>query len=249
MSTVETSGAERLFAGPIGAEYQMLAHICPAATLMSAKLGEFVAGWRPDSPSSPLQVLEIGCGTGITTTFLLNSRDDIFVTAVDNEPTMLDQARANLRDWEAKGSLRLKELDALGALRELPGGSVDLVASGYAIHNFLQDYRNSVLAEIFRVLKPGGRFVNGDRYALDDTLAHTRATQDEVRHYFKTFKELGRPDLLEQWIVHLFGDESEDHVMRLGPALKSLDSLGFRSVEVKYREGVNTLLVAEKPLR
>jgi ubiquinone/menaquinone biosynthesis C-methylase UbiE len=235
---------ERLFSGQLGAEYAMLKLICPAAAEMSQRVGAAVAGWNP---GTALEVYEIGCGTGITSECLLQARGDIVVTAIDNEPAMLAQARANLASWLEQGRLRLLETDALSGLAALPESSVDVVASGYVVHNFLQGYRAQVLEEIYRVLKPGGVFVNGDRYALDDTAAHTRLTQDEARHWFQAFAAIGRYDLLEQWIIHLFSDESEDHIMRLAPALSKLAGLGFDPVAIPFRAGVNTLVVATKP--
>jgi tRNA (cmo5U34)-methyltransferase len=244
--SMQTSEAERLFSGQIGSEYEWLKLICPAAVEISQKVGEFVARWQPAYPTKPpLSVFEIGCGTGMTTLALLHARADIAVVAVDNEPAMLEQARCNLAPWAQGGRLSLLDTDALSGLRDLPDASIDLVASGYALHNFLQAYRRQVLEEIFRVLKPGGCFVNGDRYALDDTLAHTRLIQEEARHYFKTFAAVRRYDLLEQWIIHLFSDESPDHIMRLAPSLASLDEIGFE-VAVRFRDGINTLLVAGK---
>jgi ubiquinone/menaquinone biosynthesis C-methylase UbiE len=234
---------ERLFSGPIGAEYAMLQLICPAAAAMSALVAEVVAG---GSSNRPVSVFEIGCGTGVTSLCLLDACKTATITAVDNEAVMLAQARNNLAAWLEQGRMSLVEADALSALQALPSASVDWVASGYAVHNFFASYRHKVLAEIFRVLKPGGAFVNGDRYALDDSSEHTRQTQDEVRHWFKSFAAIGRYDLLEQWIVHLFSDESEDHIMRLGPSLAALEAAGFGSVEVRYRDGVNTLVVATK---
>lgn len=244
---MQTSEVERLFSGSIGAEYEMLKLICPAAAEMSERVGRCVSAWQPAHPGHPLRAFEIGCGTGMTTLALLHGRDDLIITAVDNEPAMLDQARKNLAPWMEQGRLQLVEADALSALKAQSESHFDLVASGYAVHNFLDSYRARVMAEVFRVLKPGGLFVNGDRYALDDTLAHTRLIQDEARHYFRTFNGIGRIDLLEQWIVHLFSDESPDHVMRLEPSLASLRETGFAPVEVRYRDGINTLLVAVKP--
>lgn len=121
------------------------------------------------------------------------------------------------------------------------------MASAYAVHNFLETYRDQVLNEIFRVLRPSGIFVNGDRYALDDTAAHTRLMQDDVRRYFKVFSSINRFDLLEQWVLHLFSDESADHIMRLGPSLTKMRGIGFDPVEVHFRDGVSTLLTAVKP--
>lgn len=159
--------AEKLFSGPIGEEYEMLKRICPAAADVSRRVGEFVAGWTPRLPAESLSLLELGCGTGVTTLNLIHARPDTIMTSVDNEPTMLNQARRNLAEVLEHGRLRLVENDALSHLRDTPSASVDIVATAYTLHNFLNGYRLRVLEEIFRVLKPGGIFVNGDRYAPD----------------------------------------------------------------------------------
>ena len=244
IETMQSFDVERLFSGLIGAEYDLLKSICPAVVEVSQRVGQTLATWEL---GKPLKVFEIGCGTGITTLALLNARQDIILTAIDNEPTMLEQAKQNLAHWIDKGQLRLIETDAVSALNALPDNSVDVVASGYVTHNFLQGYRIKVFEEIYRVLKPGGAFINGDRYGLDDTLEHTRLTQEEVKFWFKTFGEMNRYDLLEHWIVHLFSDESPDHIMRLGVSLECIKEIGFNPISVLFREGINTLLLAEKP--
>lgn len=237
--------AEHLFTGPIAEEYAMLQLICPAAADMSRRVGEFVSA-LPASPEGDFRLLEIGCGTGITTLNLL-VRPDVALTSVDNAPTMLKQARSHLADSITAGRLQLVENDALSFLENQPEHCYDVVASAYTLHNFLDPYRNTVLGEIYRVLKPGGLFINGDRYGLDDTLLHLDTLQQEARHYFKTFTAMGRTDLLEHWIIHLFSDESPDHIMRLKPALDTMQACGFESVTVHFRDGVNTLVSGGKP--
>jgi tRNA (cmo5U34)-methyltransferase len=239
--------AELLFEGPLAEEYGMLAVICPAAAEISRRVGDYVGDWAPPYSAAALNLLEIGSGTGITTACLLASREDTLVESVDNAPAMQSQARHNLAAALAAKRLRLIERDALSHLREMPDASVDIVASAYTLHNFLHGYRQSALKEILRVLKPGGLFVNGDRYALDDPAEHLKSTQEEVRHYFRVFTEMDRPDLLEQWIVHLFSDESEEHIMRLKPALEMMADIGFTNAHLHFRDGVNALVSAVKP--
>ncbi|HTV32543.1 MAG TPA: class I SAM-dependent methyltransferase [Methylocella sp.] len=241
--------AERLFSGLIGCEYDALDLIVPEAAAMSRRVGERVAQFarQRGKDTAPLSVLEIGCGTGVTTLALVRAEPNLQILSIDNEPAMLSQARENLAPFVSTGQVRLVEADALTALEGQTGESLDLVASAYAIHNFREVYRTAVLAEIFRVLRPGGLFVNGDRYALDEPAAHTKHTQEELRGYFKVFAKINRFDLLEQWVVHLFGDESPDHIMRLGASLGKMQDLGFAPVDVPFREGVNTLLTAGKP--
>jgi ubiquinone/menaquinone biosynthesis C-methylase UbiE len=236
---------DNLFTGRIGAEYDMLRLMCPNHVLLAKRLGETVGAWRREAGA--LRGFEIGCGTGISTLALLAARDDLTLTSVDSAAKMLDQARANLAEYVSAGRVKFVESDALEALKATPEASVDVVASNYAIHNFQKDYRAQVLAEVHRVLKPGGLFVNGDRYALDDRAAHLADTQEMVRRWFKLFREIDRLDLLEDWIVHLYSDESPDHIMYFAPSMRQLEDIGFDPVAVDFRDGVDTLLRASKP--
>ncbi len=235
---------ENLFTGPIGQEYEMLRLICPNAAALAGKLGDYLATARP---GAPLQGFEIGCGTGVSTLALLAKNAGLHLVAVDSSAKMLEQARRNLKEWASAGRVEFVEADALQALRAHGDASFDVVASNYATHNFPGDYRQRVVAEIFRVLKPGGLFLNGDRFALDDRAAHLALTQSEVRHWFKAFAAINRYDLLEDWIVHLFSDESPEHIMYFAPAMARLQEAGFAPVRPLYREGVDTLVAATKP--
>lgn len=243
-----THTAEHLFQGAFADEYHFLHRICPPAAEMSERVAEFLAEWKPVRQAEKLDAVELGCGTGITTHLILSARADIHLLSVDNAPAMLAQARKFLEAPEREGRVEFRETDALSALKSLPDASMDMVASAYTLHNFLYGYRHQVLAEILRVLRPGGVFVNGDRYALADPAAQLENTQNEVRGYFRIFlDEMNRPDLLEQWVIHHLSDESEEHLMRLQAALDEMAGLGYTDLSVNYSEGVNCLVSGVKP--
>ncbi|MGZ5532645.1 MAG: methyltransferase domain-containing protein, partial [Methylomonas sp.] len=234
---------DAMFSGLIGQDYQMLKLICPLATEMSRLVGEAVSDYCREK-SDAARVVELGGGTGITTLSILSADDRLTVLSVDKEPIMQKQARRNLQQWADAGRLEFCEADALTVLHGLAAESVDLIASAYTLHNFQTDYRQQVIQEMFRVLKPGGRFINGDRYALDDISVHTRNIQQEVGGYFKVLTDINRLDLLEQWIIHLFGDESENCIMRESAALQQLAHAGFRQIELNQRMETNALVTA-----
>lgn len=236
---------DAMFSGVIGRDYQMLKLICPLAVEMSRLVGQEVGAYCAGK-SSPQTVVELGGGTGITTLAILSAGDNYTVLSVDNEPTMQNQAKQALGEWVVAGRLAFSGEDALTALQIMSADSVDVLASAYTLHNFQNDYRRQVLAEIYRVLKPGGKFVNGDRYALDNVAEHTRNTQREIGGYFKVLTEINRLDLLEHWIVHLFGDESESCIMREAVALAQMADIGFREIELRERAEVNALVTALK---
>ena len=236
---------DAMFSGIIGQDYQMLKLISPIASEMSRLVGVAV-GEFCRFKTGAARVVELGGGTGITTLSILSSDHRLTVLSVDNEPTMQNQARQNLQQWAEAGRLEFCRDDALTALRSLASNSIDLLASAYTLHNFQADYRQQVIQEMYRVLKSGGQFINGDRYALDDISAHTDCVQQEVVGYFKALTGINRLDLLENWIIHLFNDESENHIMRETKALQLLEDTGFTQIDLKLRQETAALLIATK---
>lgn len=237
---------DAMFSGVIGQDYQMLKLICPYATEMSRLVGVAVAEYA-QTQTTAINVVELGGGTGITTLSILSADQNLKLLSVDNEPTMQNQAKQNLQNWLDAGRLTFSGDDALSALQALASDSVDVIASAYTLHNFRADYRQQVIAEMYRVLKVNGQFINGDRYALDDISTHTRNTQQEVAGYFKVLTQINRLDLLEHWIIHLFNDESENHIMREALAIQQMTEAGFVDIQLQSRLQVNALLTALKP--
>lgn len=128
----------------------------PASTVASfAGTGNpFSMGDLPDGAT----VVDVGCGAGFDT-FLaaLQVGPSGRVVAVDMTDAMVDKARAGAR------AMGLTNVDVRkGFAERLPVESewADVVISNGVI-NLCPD-KVAVMAEIFRVLKPGGRFQIGD---------------------------------------------------------------------------------------
>ncbi|MGR9013728.1 MAG: class I SAM-dependent methyltransferase [Gammaproteobacteria bacterium] len=242
----EKSQYEAMFSGVIGKDYELLNLICPLATKMSRLVGDKAADYAAQT-NATLHVVELGGGTGITTLSLLSASDKLNIFSIDNEPVMQEQAKKHLHKWQADGKLAFCGDDALTALKNIATDSIDIVASAYTLHNFLDTYRKDVIQEVFRILRPGGQFINGDRYGLDDVSQHTQTIQHEVSGYFKVLTQINKLDVLEHWVVHLFSDESENHVMRETAALTQLSDAGFSNINLTNRLEVNALVTATKP--
>jgi len=242
---IKLNSYDALFSSVIGQDYYLLKQISPFAMEMSQLVGSSVAEFC-NQYSDPVNVVELGGGTGVTSLAILSANEQLTLLSVDNEPTMQNQAKQNLQRWTDEGRLCFSNKDALSALQSLISNSVDVIATAYTLHNFEASYRNQVVSEIFRVLKPSGQFINGDRYALNDVSAHTLSTQNEVAGYFKVLTGLNRLDVLEHWIIHLFSDESENHIMREALALQQLSDAGFKQIILSHRLEVNALVTAIK---
>ena len=140
------------------------------AEALAASLGcgnpTAVAALRPGE-----RVLDLGSGGGIDV--LLSARrvgDTGFAYGVDMTDEMLDLARANAAKAGATNVEFLK-----GTIEEvpLPDASVDVVISNCVIN--LSVDKAQVLAEMYRVLTPGGRIGISDVIAEDELTAGDRA--------------------------------------------------------------------------
>lgn len=98
------------------------------------------------------RVLEIGCGTGNLTTRVKRSYPAVEVTGCDPDPRALDRAR---RKGHGLNGIRFEH----GYAERLPyaDGEFDRVLSSMMLHHIADDAKTAAAAEVFRVLRPGGR--------------------------------------------------------------------------------------------
>lgn len=95
--------------------------------------------------------LDLGCGTGTFALALAERRPDAEVIGVDGDAEILGIAKKK----PGSSAIRWKE----GLAQEVPAedGSADVVTISLVLHHLLPDDKRRALAEIKRVLKPGGR--------------------------------------------------------------------------------------------
>lgn len=106
-------------------------------------------------PERVERVLDLGCGDGRLLALVLEARRAAGGVAVDFSPPMLERARERFSDVPG---VEVREHDLAEPLPDL--GSFDLVVSSLAIHHLEDARKRELYAEVFRLLRPGGRFSN-----------------------------------------------------------------------------------------
>lgn len=109
-----------------------------------------------DTQTSPLRVLDLGCGTGQASRTVLKVAADrkTHFTFIDGSNAMLQLARQAFLDHEAEFHCMPFESEELWG--KLPDGSFHLVVAAYALHHLPAQAHMKLYQRISRVLKPSG---------------------------------------------------------------------------------------------
>jgi len=109
---------------------------------------------------SPKNVLDLGCGTGMLTSQILELFPDAFVYAVDGSLKMLETARDNLDEFS--GQIKLAKADFRDPWDEIFDEPLDVIIHYSALHHLPHDAVREVYTRLAKALKPGGWFLHGD---------------------------------------------------------------------------------------
>lgn len=137
----------------------------------------------------PIEVLDLGCGTGLELKGLFERAPNARVTCVDLSQGMLEILKENYKD-------RLGQLTVVQASYvdwQYPEASFDYALSVYTMHHFLEPKKVGIYQKIAGALKPGGAYIEAD-YMVDgetmdrmlkdyyELLAKDNAVQDGACH-------------------------------------------------------------------
>jgi ubiquinone/menaquinone biosynthesis C-methylase UbiE len=141
----------------------------------------------------PLRILDVACGTGRTLSQIAEALPGHQYFGVDLSPFYLEEARRNL-DGVPEVSLVVENAE------ELPfrDGYFDVVTSTYLLHEMPRRARRRAVAEMERVLAPGGRLVIEDSAQLaeaSDLAVFLESFSSEMHEPY--YKDYTRDDLAE----------------------------------------------------
>ena len=120
---------------------------------------------RPITPTSdPVEVLDLGAGTGLELSGLLAKAPKAKVTAIDLSAEMLDRLQGKYE--ERSEQLKLVRDSYLN----VPLGETvfDYAISVMSMHHLLSEVEVDMYRRILRALKPGGAYLEGDYVVSED---------------------------------------------------------------------------------
>lgn len=165
-------------------------------------------------PEKVERVLDLGTGDGITLALVVSARPGATGIGLDFGQEMLRRAHE-----EFAGDDRVA-FDHHDLEQPLPDGlgEFDVVVSSFAIHHLAPARQRALYAEVFAILRPGGRFVNAEHVA-----SPTQALHEEF------LAALGRRP---------YDDDPSNQLVAVAQHLTWLNEIGFANSDCfwKWRE-------------
>ena len=135
------------------------------------------------------RILDAGCGAGPLSAAL--GAKGAIMTGFDSSPAMLELARQRLG---ASADLHVADL---GKPLPFANGSFDDVVASLVLH-YLEDW-SAPLAELRRVLKPGGRLILSVNHPTVSVVNHPTEDYFALRQYSEDYEFDGEPAVLTFW--------------------------------------------------
>ncbi|MBU2607001.1 MAG: class I SAM-dependent methyltransferase [Alphaproteobacteria bacterium] len=110
-----------------------------------------------------VSLLDMACGNGRFLSRVMNIYPRLKASGLDLSPNYTEAARKRLARWPHVGVLH----EAAEAM-PLADASQDMIVSVFLFHELPPEVREQVLAEVARVLKPGGLFILADSTQFGD---------------------------------------------------------------------------------
>ena len=189
----------------------------------------------PFAADAAIDVLDLGAGTGLFASHVLERRPQGRFVLYDVAARMLDVARERFSAYPGRFRYVVDDYRNLGDV-----GSFDLVISSLSIHHLADQEKKELCGRIYAVLRAGGMFIN-----IDQIKGPTPALQEL---YFKTWlakvRQAGASeDELQGGIERRLAFDRE---ATLADQLRWLEEAGFADVDCIYKNYLMGLFIGIK---
>lgn len=177
-------------------------------------------------PKDVVQLLDLGCGTGLELDEIFKRFPSVNVTGVDLTKAMLDQLKRKHPD---KNMILINE-----SYFDYDFGTCqfDAAVSFQTMHHFSHDDKIKLYSKILAALKEGGQYIECD-YMLEK--------QEEEDFYYSENKRLRKEYGIKDGEFYHY-----DTPFTISNQIDMLLKAGFRNVKMNWREANTTIIVAQK---
>lgn len=204
---------------------------------------------RLPSALSPVNgfILDLGCGYGDATDAVLQKAPDTSAVLIDFSDEMIGRAKERFKD-NPKTELIKYDLNE-GIPDTFGDESFDAVVSCFALHHVEFERRLPLYTRVCSVLKSGGIFINGDRFAEESPHINEWMFNTWVKWMTDRVRErLGVSKTFEQMKARQIESDQDlgDKPGSLWAMEKDLRTAGFSNVDCLYKNQIIAIIAAIK---
>jgi tRNA (cmo5U34)-methyltransferase len=177
----------------------------------------------PFDRQAPLQLLDLGAGTGLLSALVAEVYPQAEITLVDISEAMLNKARERFAAQKAR--FRFLALDLAQAA--LPG-QYHGVMSALSIHHLPHEAKQALFREIYHKLLPGGIFINADQ-----VLGPTPELEQAYKAAWR--RQVRARGVSEATLAAALERMKEDQEAPLADQLAWLSEAGFQQAHCYYQ--------------
>ncbi len=180
-------------------------------------------------PRTTVNLLDLGCGTGLELDEIFKTHPNIKVTGIDLTKAMLDVLKEKHPD---------KDLTLIhGSYFDYDFGRerFEAVISFQSLHHYSHEQKIKLYSRVYSALKPGGRYIECDYMVTE---------QKEEDFYFKEYERIRKEQNIPEGEFYHY-----DTPCTIDNQLKMLRIAKFEKVEMVWRRENTTIILADKAIK
>ncbi len=177
----------------------------------------------PFDRNQPIQILDLGAGTGLLSALAAQAFPAAHVTLIDISDEMLAQAQARFIDYPNRFHYRVADY------AQVPfTGPYDVIMSALSIHHLTDTAKTQTFQQAYEALNPDGMLINADQI-----LGPTPAID---QHYHQTWLHQVQEQGVDDTVLSAALERmQEDKTSPLAVQLEWLKQAGFHHVHCWYK--------------
>jgi tRNA (cmo5U34)-methyltransferase len=184
------------------------------------------------SPRPITRFVDLGTGDGLLASLALDACPGSEAVLVDFSRPMLDAAAERLRAGPARWQAVEADLSASTWLDSLPPGLYDAVISSFCIHHLPHERKRELYAEVFRLLAPGGLFLNWEHVSTE-ALAKGMFDEAMVEGLARLQPDRDVNEVAREY--HERPDARENKLLDVHTQSRWLREIGFEQVDIYFK--------------
>lgn len=218
----------------------------PLAATQIEVIIRIIRSWMPE----PRTILDLGCGDGILGRQILNEWPQAYGIFMDFSDPMIASVQEKCRPYQDRCAIIKQDYGEEKWTEAITDKTpLDVVISGYSIHHQEDVRKYRIYKDVFRILKPGGIFLNLEHVASQSKKIEALFDETFIDGLYAYHKETGGKDSRAQ-IAGRYYNREDKVLNKLSPVevqVEWLRKIGYENTDCFFKLFELALFGGQKP--